>query len=754
MKMMARGILKYVTANWYERLIFIFVSVILWNIISVFEGFWWDETYAVAHYTIFWAVLIDLLLPYRNRVGKLLLQVFAAILTTVEFARMDWLVVRPASWQDWLWWFQVHVVQLHPFIWVSAALLALYVLFAVWTVTRPRIFGLIGVSILSLTIADSFTPIWLWDEVAMVVFVGLLWLAAAHMAKLQREHPSSWKELIEYPIRFLMPIALVLSVLMTIGLSMPSLSPILQDPYTIWKESKGEKVEVFLGDKGLDALTLGNKGVATSGYSRSDDTLGGGFEYDYSPMMTVSTSQRSYWRGESKSFYTGDGWIDGAENQFDTESTYGVEYGVEFASLDKPPIAGTLQINQIVTMVRKDVYPVLFAAAPASKLNWVGSEEADRRTDLAWVANSWELRLMNWSMKNKKYPEAYSVTSMVPVLDEAELRKTKAGWSDAADAARNEYYLQLPDSVPARVKDLALQVTAEGKNDYDKARMLEQYLRFNYVYNNKPDESKIKDKSLDFVDKFLFEVKEGYCDYFSTTMAVMARSLGLPSRWVKGFAPGVLPASSYGPPGGGYMSEEDLNPTGAGTYTVRNSDAHSWVEIYFEGFGWIPFEATAGFAFPYTYAQEEQAALPESSLDDSGAAVPDKTESQLNLKVWAWSSVALLVALAAVWLFIRREKIIYSWRKLRHGSYTSNDRIVLETHKLIRVCKKRGMERQDHETMREAVLRWSLSQKRLREDFRSVLDGFEQAKYSPVIASSEDADRFAAKIRSLIDQLK
>lgn len=750
MKRVLKSIGLYLLTDWYEKLRFIFIAIILSNAISIFEGFWWDETYAIAYYTLIAAAAIDVLLPLRRLFLKLLLQGSAAIFITTQLARMDWIVARPQRWQEWIWWLQAHAVQLQPFIWISGALLLLHVLFGIWTTTRIRMFGFVGASILLLTIADSFTPIWLWDEVGMVVFIGLLWLVMSHLSRLQRNHPHSWKELIEYPLQLILPIALVLAVLMTVGLNMPSLAPLLQDPYTIWKEAKGEKVQVFLGDKGSDPLSEGSTGNASSGYSRSDKQLGGGFEYDYSPMMTVSTSQRSYWRGESKAFYTGEGWMD-VDADDERNVNIGIQKGQIFPAEDEPPLAGTIQVDQIVTMIRKEVYPVLFAAAPITKLNWIDNDQAALPTGLVWEPGSGELRLLNWSMKNRKYPQTYSVTSSVPVLDEELLRTAKAGWSDETKASRNAYYLQLPDTLPARVRELAEKVTAEAANDYDRAKLLETYLRLNFNYNNMPDESKLTGASADFVDQFLFELKEGYCDYFSTSMAVMARSLGLPARWVKGFAPGVLPASDYGPPGE-FM--EDLNPSGAGTYTVRNSDAHSWVEIYFEGFGWIPFEATAGFTFPYSVAEEEEAALPDLDPDAEEAAEPGQAESHSNAKLWAWGSMTLLIVSAAAWIIARRDKLIASWRKLRHGSYTSNDRIVLETLKLLRVCKKRGMEREEHETLREAVLRWSQSSKRLRDEFKSVLDGFEQAKYSPVMATSEDADRFVAKVRTLIDQLR
>lgn len=358
MKQLMRSIGVYLTMDWFEKLRFIFIAIILANVITIFEGYWWDETYAIAYYTLFAAAAIDLLLPMRRKYLKLVLQVIAAIFITSQWARMEWIVASPQRWQEWLWWLQVHLVQLNPFIWISGAMLMLYVLFGIWTITRVRMFGFVGVSILVLTIADSFTPIWLWDEVGMVVFIGLLWLVAGHLSRLKREHPNSWKELIEYPLRLMVPIALVLSILMIVGLNMPSIAPILQDPYTIWKEAKGERVQVFLGDKGTDVISPNRSGNASSGYSRSDDKLGGGFEFDYSPMMTVTTSHRSYWRGESKAFYTGDGWIDVSPRLAGEENILVVK-GEAFPSLDDPPKAGVKQVNQIVTMIRKDVYPVL-----------------------------------------------------------------------------------------------------------------------------------------------------------------------------------------------------------------------------------------------------------------------------------------------------------------------------------------------------------------------------------------------------------
>src|SRR6185369_13782652 len=80
----------------------------------------------------------------------------------------------------------------------------------------------------------------------------------------------------------------------------------------------------------------------------------------------------------------------------------------------------------------------------------------------------------------------------------------------------------------------------------------------------------------DLVDAFLFTIKTGYCDYYASAMVVMARSLGIPARLAVGYRTGTYDAE-------------------ANAYRVSLADAHSWPELYFAGYGWIPFEPTGAF---------------------------------------------------------------------------------------------------------------------------------------------------------------
>lgn len=744
-----RRIGSYLSKHWYERCVSIFTAIVIMSCLSIFEGYWWQESFAIAYRTLIWAAIIDIVLPYKPRVVRWIVQWIAAVIITFQYARMEWAVAPPEQMNEWGWWIRQTLSELHPFIWFAVVLLAIHIVFSAWTLTRVRMFGLIGASILVLTIADSFTPIWLWDNVAVVVFTGLIWLVLNHLHKLQRTHPDSWRDLLEYPIRILTPAIIVLSVFVIIGLNVPSVAPLLQDPYTIWKNARGEEVQVFLGEKAIvNDSSPNSSGNKSSGYSRNDEVLGGGFDFDFSPMMTVTTSQKSYWRGETKGVYDGKGWtLFGRDSEFiPSLNAVQVRQGEPLSERFDRSLAEVTEIEQIVTMIREDAYPVLFGAAPVSKVDWIGEEETAFPSSLLWVPENWELRWVEES-----YPESYAITSTVVTLDEEGLRQAEASLPDANS---NAVYLQLPNTVTERTIRLAAEVTAGGATDYDKAKLLEEYLKTTYVYNNKPDLSKLTGGSPDFVDQFLFELQEGYCDYFSTAMAVMARTLDLPARWVKGFSPGVLPVDNFGGPPGDIATQEEINPTGAGTYTVRNADAHSWVEIYFDGYGWIPFEPTAGFSFPYVAPEGEEIALPEieTNVPETDASVAE-TKSE-GSAVWAWVALGLLLASAAVGLVLARRSVAALWRKLRQGSFSTNDQIVIETHRLLRMCKKHGLRREEHETLREAVSRWSQIYKRLKDDFHYVLNAFEQAKYGTKTATKEETERFVSKVRYLIGELK
>jgi transglutaminase-like putative cysteine protease len=132
-------------------------------------------------------------------------------------------------------------------------------------------------------------------------------------------------------------------------------------------------------------------------------------------------------------------------------------------------------------------------------------------------------------------------------------------------------YLQFPETLDPRIAKLAREwvVSAGARNRYDAARAIEQHLQRDFGYS-----LDLKAGGQDPLADFLFNIREGHCEYFSTAMAVMLRTQGIATRVVNGFQRGE------------YNDAADV-------FTVTQRDAHSWVEVYFPETGaWVTFDPT------------------------------------------------------------------------------------------------------------------------------------------------------------------
>jgi len=129
-------------------------------------------------------------------------------------------------------------------------------------------------------------------------------------------------------------------------------------------------------------------------------------------------------------------------------------------------------------------------------------------------------------------------------------------------------FLQLP-AVSQRMSTLARQIVQTAGSSYDMVVAVERHLKQGYEYSLDLGTA----STMNPVEDFLFVRKTGYCDHYATAMVVLLRTLGIPSRLTTGFIQG------------------EWNDVG-GYYTVRQSDAHAWVEVYFPGSGWVMFDPT------------------------------------------------------------------------------------------------------------------------------------------------------------------
>jgi len=163
--------------------------------------------------------------------------------------------------------------------------------------------------------------------------------------------------------------------------------------------------------------------------------------------------------------------------------------------------------------------------------------------------------------------EPYRVSGSASTARAIDLAGAGQGYPDWV----TQRYLRLPPSVSPRTTELARTITASASDPYESARAIEAYLRSAIVYD---ETVAAPPADADIVDYVLFERQRGYCEYYASAMAVMLRTLGIPSRVVAGFYPG-----EYDEAQSGYL------------YVQRN--AHAWVEVFFPGYGWVPFEPTS-----------------------------------------------------------------------------------------------------------------------------------------------------------------
>lgn len=171
-------------------------------------------------------------------------------------------------------------------------------------------------------------------------------------------------------------------------------------------------------------------------------------------------------------------------------------------------------------------------------------------------------------------------------------------------------FLELPADVPAAARDLAFQVTGGRRTVYEKALALQDFFRQEFIYSEEVPAGHSNDRMVDF----LLSSRAGFCEQFSSSFAVMARTLGIPARVSVGFTPG------------------DLDATGA--YRVTSAEAHAWPEVYIDPYGWVAFEPTPTRFNPSpanhtgTFNPEAQQAPPERLDPDASATtvVPGGTD--------------------------------------------------------------------------------------------------------------------------------
>lgn len=341
-------------------------------------------------------------------------------------------------------------------------------------------------------------------------------------------------------------------------------------PQQQWVESRARGFQRSLERRGffdwVNFYSTGG-GFRQMGYDEDDSELGGAIQQNFDPVLTSYDSDPHYWRISAKEVYTGRGW----ESRLSREDHLSLPLEEVFASMATEERVKTVPVD-----VADDFgyFPYTYQTVDIS---YDGDEQAGTAQDFQLLVPS-----MEWVWEGDGLgPSEYQLTVIDGPIDLTGLAEVTYTEEELSTLVP---YLQLPDTLPARVMELAQTITAEEESTYGKVRAIESYLRNGSGLRYSLREAAILPEDRDYVDYFLFDSRVGYCDNFSTAMIVLSRALGIPTRWAKGFNMGTL----------------QFDADGEGFYQVTNANAHSWPEVFFPGYGWIPFEPTPAFSQPLT----------------------------------------------------------------------------------------------------------------------------------------------------------
>lgn len=535
-----------------------------------------------------------------------------------------------------------------------------------WIVYKLNVFYFLLMAVIFITTLDTFTEYDGSIAIVKIIIIGLIISAFLFLKRLINEQGLK-VENIKY-LKMALPIIVIVGCFSLVSILLPKAAPQWPDPVPYIKSATGAG--------GL----LGNK-VSKVGYDEDDSQLGGPFIEDNTVVFKVIDNQKQYWRVETKDIYTSKGW-ESSQNFGNTIYNVG-EMITPFLPI------GDDKNEKMATVIYEGDYDFLIYPYGIKTVN----VNNPVNTNLVIDENDEKFTLTS---ENERYFVQYST----PTFQYSTLLSTEEELDDYS--MMNGMYLQLPDTLPQRVIDLAEEIV-EGKNTpYEKARAIELYFRqngFRYDTKNVP----VPAEDQDYVDQFLFETKIGYCDNFSTSMVVLLRSVGIPARWVKGFVTGDL-------------IEVD---GGKNVYEITNNEAHSWVEAFIPGVGWVNFEPTIGFTNNRSIdfdiesdttnedmVEAEEETKPQEQIEKEEETKKDtkETTKQTNnffTKNVLWISLILIALLViTILMFIFRKKWLWkvALRKLKNNPMEEGN---FEQHYLLllKVLESKGIHRKDGQTL-------------------------------------------------------
>ncbi|HEX8682134.1 MAG TPA: transglutaminaseTgpA domain-containing protein [Ardenticatenaceae bacterium] len=584
---------------------FILLLLLLGTVTVSLQAADWTDGLGLLTPVMLMGLLVGVLFAKSGLPG-LLLHPFALLMGMEWIAFLSFSLVEDAPWREQLteivqrlsvWGERISSGASNPdnlpFILVMAGLMWLIAYVAAWSFYRNHnIWGALLPTGVTILVNTYYGPSEL--NAILVVFVVLAFLLVIRSNLLQQQARWEASNIAYNPeIQFdflrdgtVFAVAVVaIAWLLPTAIDQGKFSPFLARVGQPWGRAQQEFDRLF--------TSLNYQGTGGGAWFGRSMSFRGAINRSDELVMTVRSPQGRYWRAVVFDRYTSAGWVVSEQRIVD-----GPDGGVALPGM--LPEAGRELVGQQYT-VYAPAGTLLFAAGQPVQMDvptqimLSGPMATETETDEAEVVKNALAQL--YARAPLYSGQTYSAISAIPIVDHQSLRDAPTTYPDWLI----EHYTDLPETVTPRVKELAEEVTAGLQSPYDKARAIEQYLRsFPYdegILGPNPGE--------DGVDYFLFREQKGYCDYYASAMAVMLRSLGIPARIAQGYNQGTqLPS---------------------GEFEVRMTNAHTWVEVFFPGYGWLEFEPTA------SEPVIARAEVPVAPIEDDALPVPDANATQPDM---------------------------------------------------------------------------------------------------------------------------
>jgi transglutaminase-like putative cysteine protease len=545
-----------------------------------------------------------------------------------------------------------------------------------WITVRISIFYFLLLTVFFIATLDTYSAYDGKVAIIKVVVVGLVMTSLLFIKRLvlKRSILIDWQSILKYMI----PVVLLVGAATTTAYMLPKSSPKWPDPVPFIK-SVGTGESGLFGGRG--------KGVAQKvGYGTNDEKLGGSFVADDTVVFHVTTKTRQYWRVETKDLYTSKGWRNSGGTAH--HDKYSPEESIT-TSLNVGP-SQSMEVAEVDNLSDYDF--IIYPYGVTSVDTGFSETELD--------VNPYTEKFQVYGDGSKVKLENYSIDFSSPIYNYDQLKRSEI------TEFEEERYLALPSGVPKRVRELAQQITEPLPSAYEKAKAIEKYFaRSGFAYST--ENVAVPNREDDYVDQFLFETKVGYCDNFSSAMVVLLRAADIPARWVKGFVTG---------------DSIELTEDGRNVYEITNNEAHSWVEAYIEGVGWMPFEPTIGYANPAnidyeTVMPEEDDPLEptepdEVVIEDPKTQEPDEQDNtpvapkakgkEFSLKVLKIPALILLgiIIVGAIIVLLTRNKWLPKYYIRQNNKMPpSRKSYILAYERLLKQLSSYGLKRAKNQTL-------------------------------------------------------